>query len=215
MYLIKAPFWIRWVYPQLLWRLPTQEKVIYLSFDDGPHESATDFVLDQLKAYQAKACFFCIGKNVVKHPEIYERILREGHQVGNHTQHHMNGWENEEAAYLQEVAAAAEHIHSPLFRPPYGRIKRSAISKVKAILNGLYHHLGASKIVMWDVLSGDFDSNISGETCFQNVIKHAGPGSIIVFHDSTKAWERMSYALPKVLQHFSALGYRFETISSN
>jgi peptidoglycan/xylan/chitin deacetylase (PgdA/CDA1 family) len=126
----------------------------------------------------------------------------------------MNGWENSEAAYLQEVAAASEHIQSPLFRPPYGRIKRSAISKVKAILNGLYHHLGSSKIVMWDVLSGDFDTNISGETCFQNVIKHAGPGSIIVFHDSTKAWERMSYALPKVLQHFSALGYRFGTIPS-
>ncbi|MEY2903619.1 MAG: hypothetical protein RLY89_2725 [Bacteroidota bacterium] len=212
MYLIKAPFWIRWVYPQLLWRLPTQEKVLYLSFDDGPHDSATDFVLDQLKKYQAKACFFCIGKNVVKHPEIYERILYEGHQVGNHTQHHMNGWENAEVAYLQEVTAAAELIHSPLFRPPYGRIKRSAIAKVKAILNGLYHHLGTSKIVMWDVLSGDFDTQISGETCFQNVIKHASPGSIIVFHDSTKAWDRMSYALPKVLQHFSALGYRFETI---
>jgi peptidoglycan-N-acetylglucosamine deacetylase len=214
MYLIKAPFWIRWVYPQLLWRLPTQEKVIYLSFDDGPHESATDFVLDQLKAYQAKASFFCIGKNVVKHPEIYKRILREGHQVGNHTQHHMNGWENAEDAYLQEVAAAAEQIHSPLFRPPYGRIKRSAISKVKALLNERYLNMGASKIVMWDVLSGDFDTQISGETCFQNVIKHAGPGSIIVFHDSTKAWDRMSYALPKVLQHFAALGYRFETIPS-
>jgi len=212
MYLIKAPFWIRWVYPQLLWRLSSQEKVLYLSFDDGPHESATDFVLDLLKAHGAKACFFCIGKNVVKHPEIYQRILEEGHQVGNHTQHHMNGWENEEDAYLQEVAAAAEHIQSPLFRPPYGRIKRAAISKVKAKLNGLYHHLGSSKIVMWDVLSGDFDTQISGETCFQNVIKHTGPGSIIVFHDSTKAWERMSYALPKVLQHFSALGYRFETI---
>ncbi|MEQ1624530.1 MAG: polysaccharide deacetylase family protein [Sediminibacterium sp.] len=212
MYLIKAPFWIRWVYPQLLWRLPTQEKVIYLSFDDGPHESATDFVLDQLKAHGAKACFFCIGKNVVKQPEIYQRILDEGHQVGNHTQHHMNGWENSEDAYLQEVAAAAEHIHSPLFRPPYGRIKRAAISKVKAILNERYLGLGSSKIVMWDVLSGDFDTQISGETCFQNVVKHAGPGSIIVFHDSTKAWERMSYALPKVLQHFSALGYKFETI---
>jgi len=215
MYLIKAPFWIRWVYPQLLWRLPTQEKVIYLSFDDGPHVSATDFVLDQLKAYQAKACFFCIGKNVVKQPEIYQRILDEVHQVGNHTQHHMNGWENSEDAYLQEVAAAAEHIHSPLFRPPYGRIKRAAISKVKAILNERYLGLGSSKIVMWDVLSGDFDTQISGETCFQNVIKHAGPGSIIVFHDSTKAWDRMSYALPKVLQHFSALGYRFETIPTN
>ena len=212
MYLIKAPFWIRWVYPQLLWRLPTQEKLLYLSFDDGPHASATEFVLDQLKAHGAKACFFCIGKNVVKHPEIYERILQEGHQVGNHTQHHMNGWENTEAAYLQEVAAAAVHIQSPLFRPPYGRIKRAAISKVKALLNERYLGLGSSKIVMWDVLSGDFDTQISGETCFQNVIKHAGPGSIIVFHDSTKAWDRMSYALPKVLQHFSALGYRFETI---
>jgi len=212
MYLIKAPFWIRWVYPQLLWRLPAQEKVIYLSFDDGPHESATDFVLDQLKSHGAKASFFCIGKNVVKHPEIYQRILDEGHQVGNHTQHHMNGWENSEAAYLQEVAAAADHIQSPLFRPPYGRIKRAAISKVKAILNERYWSIGVSKIVMWDVLSGDFDTQISGETCFQNVIKHAGPGSIIVFHDSTKAWERMSYALPKVLQHFSALGYKFETI---
>jgi peptidoglycan/xylan/chitin deacetylase (PgdA/CDA1 family) len=212
MYLIKAPFWIRWVYPQLLWRLSSQEKVLYLSFDDGPHESATDFVLDQLKAHGAKACFFCIGKNVVKHPEIYHRILLEGHQVGNHTQHHMNGWENSEDAYLQEVAAAAELIHSPLFRPPYGRIKRAAISKVKALLNERYWSLGASKIVMWDVLSGDFDTNISGETCFQNVIKHTGPGSIIVFHDSTKAWDRMSYALPKVLQHFSALGYKFETI---
>ncbi len=212
MYLIKAPFWIRWVYPQLLWRLPTHEKLLYLSFDDGPHESATDFVLDQLKAYQAKASFFCIGKNVVKHPEIYQRILDEGHQVGNHTQHHMNGWENAEAAYLQEVAAAAELIHSPLFRPPYGRIKRSAISKVKALLNERYINLGSSKIVMWDVLSGDFDTNISGETCFQNVIKHAGPGSIIVFHDSTKAWDRLSVALPKVLKHFSELGYRFETI---
>ncbi len=212
MYLIKAPFWIRWVYPQLLWRLPTQEKLLYLSFDDGPHESATDFVLDQLKAYQAKASFFCIGKNVVKHPEIYKRMLQEGHQVGNHTQHHMNGWENAEAAYIQEVAAAAELIHSPLFRPPYGRIKRSAISKVKALLNERYRSLGSSKIVMWDVLSGDFDTNISGETCFQNVIKHAGPGSIIVFHDSTKAWDRLSVALPKVLKHFSELGYRFETI---
>lgn len=212
MYLIKAPFWIRWVYPQLLWRLSSKEKVLYLSFDDGPHESATHFVLDQLKAYQAKASFFCIGKNVVKHPEIYERILLEGHQVGNHTQHHMNGWENGVDDYLQEVAAAAELIHSPLFRPPYGRIKRAAISKVKALLNERFSNMGASNIVMWDVLSGDFDTQISGETCFQNVIKHAGPGSIIVFHDSTKAWDRMSYALPKVLQHFSALGYRFETI---
>lgn len=215
MYLIKAPFWIRWVYPQLLWRLPSQERVLYLSFDDGPHVSATDFVLDQLKAFQAKASFFCIGKNVLAHPTIYQRIIEEGHQVGNHTQHHMNGWKNSEDAYLQEVAAAAELIHSPLFRPPYGRIKRAAISKVKAKLHGLYHHLGSSKIVMWDVLSGDFDTQISGETCFQNVIKHAGPGSIIVFHDSTKAWDRMSYALPKVLEHFSALGYRFEKIPTN
>ncbi|HQR93438.1 MAG: polysaccharide deacetylase family protein [Bacteroidetes bacterium 24-39-8] len=214
MYLIKAPFWITWIYPQLLWRIPTQEKILYLTFDDGPHETATQFVLDQLKTYGAKASFFCIGKNVVKHPHIYEQILQDGHQVGNHTQHHMNGWENTVDDYLQEVAAAAEHIQSTLFRPPYGRIKRAAISKVKTLLTARFQNKGSSKIVMWDVLSGDFDTNISGETCFQNVIKHAGPGSIIVFHDSTKAWDRMSYALPKVLKHFSELGYKFETIPS-
>ena len=212
MYLIKAPFWIRWVYPQLLWQLPTKEKVIYLTFDDGPHATATHFVLDQLKAYQAKASFFCIGKNVVKHPEIYQRILQEGHQVGNHTQHHMNGWEHAASDYLEEVAIAAEHIYSPLFRPPYGRIKRSAIVKVKALLDQRFQNRGSSKIVMWTVLSGDFDTNISGETCFQNLIKHTGPGAIIVFHDSTKAWDRMSFALPKILKYFSELGYRFETI---
>ncbi len=212
MYLIKAPFWIRWIYPQLLWRMPAQKKVLYLTFDDGPHLTATHFVLDQLKVYQAKASFFCIGKNVLKHPEIYERILQEGHQVGNHTQHHLNGWENTELAYLQDVEASAEPIHSPLFRPPYGRIKRSAIPKIKALLNARFLHKGSSKIVMWDVLSGDFDTHLSGEACFQNVVRHAGPGSIIVFHDSTKAWDRMSYALPKVLQHFSALEYQFETI---
>lgn len=215
MYLIKAPFWIRWVYPQLLWRIPMQEKILYLTFDDGPHETATQFVLDQLKAYQAKASFFCIGKNVVKHPEIYEQILQEGHQVGNHTQHHMNGWEHTVDDYVQEVSAAAEHIQSPLFRPPYGRIKRSAIAKVKTLLSDCFPTMGPSKIVMWDVLSGDFDTQISGEACFQNVVKHAGPGSIIVFHDSTKAFDRMSVALPKVLKHFSDLGYRFESIPVN
>lgn len=212
MYLIKAPFWIRWVYPQLLWRLSSKEKVLYLSFDDGPHETATHFVLDQLKAYQAKASFFCIGKNVVQYPAIYQRILQEGHAVGNHTQHHMNGWNNTVADYLQEVAAAAEHIHSPLFRPPYGRIRRPAVSKLKLLLQSRFQQLGSPKIVMWDVLSGDFDTQISGETCFQNVVKHAGPGSIIVFHDSTKAWDRMSVALPKVLKHFADLGYRFEAL---
>ena len=212
MYLIKAPFWIRWVYPQLLWRMNTQEKVIYLSFDDGPHETATHFVLDQLKAFGAKASFFCIGKNVLQFPLIYQRILQEGHAVGNHTQHHMNGWNNTVADYLQEVDSAAEHIHSPLFRPPYGRIKRPAISKLKLLLQNRFQQMGSPKIVMWDVLSGDFDTQISGETCFQNVVKHAGPGSIIVFHDSTKAWDRMSVALPKVLKHFADLGYRFEAL---
>ena len=214
MYLVKAPFWFSWIYPQLMWRVPTREKVLYLTFDDGPHETATPFVLDQLKAYQAKASFFCIGKNVLARRALYERILAEGHRVGNHTQHHMNGWKNTEAEYLADVAEAAKWIASNLFRPPYGRIRRAAISKVKELVENPGSALVGTpaKIVMWDVLSGDFDTTIDGEQCFQNVLRHARPGSIIVFHDSAKAWDRMSVALPKLLKYYTEKGYRFEVI---
>jgi len=203
MYLVKTPWWLRALYSDLIWHIPTNEKIIYLSFDDGPHETATNFVLDELAKYNAKASFFCIGKNVLKYPAIYQQIIDEGHAVGNHTQHHANGWEVSNEVYFEEIEQAAALISSNFFRPPYGRIKRKQINK---IINNPY------QIIMWSVLCGDFDLNLSPEACCNNVLNHAKSGSIVVFHDSTKAWERMSYALPRVLVHFSNLGYRFKAI---
>jgi peptidoglycan/xylan/chitin deacetylase (PgdA/CDA1 family) len=206
MYLIKTPFWLRALYPNCTWKIPSKEKVIYISFDDGPHPDATPFVLDALKKYNAKATFFCIGNNVLKHPNIYESILQQGHRVGNHTYDHLNGWKTDTATYIENIKDAANLIESDLFRPPYGRVTRKQIKTIQSNLNGPQH------IIMWDVLSGDFDLNLNGEDCARNVIKNTVPGSIIVFHDSQKAWDRMSVALPLVLEYFSTLGYRFEAI---
>lgn len=179
------------------------EKKIYLTFDDGPHPQATPFVLDQLAAYGAKASFFCIGKNVAAEPDIYQRIIAEGHTIGNHTQHHLNGWKTDDATYLQDITTAEQYISSNLFRPPYGRIKRS---QIKAL------HQQQKKIIMWDVLSADFDTRLTGEACLAYVLYHTQPGSIVLFHDSAKAWDRMSVALPKVLEYFSEKGFEFEGI---
>lgn len=214
MYLVKTAFWLRWIYRQLIWRIPQSEKVIYLTFDDGPHPCATPFVLDTLKQYNAKASFFCIGKNVVAEPAIYQQILSEGHRVGNHTQHHLNGWKVNSAAYLADIFEASKLIKSNLFRPPYGRIKRSQISSVKKLLSSTKNGevLTQPKIIMWDVLSGDFDETLTPNNCYLNVIKHAETGSIVVFHDSTKAWERMSYALPLVLAYYTQKGYQFKAL---
>lgn len=194
------------LYPSCTWNLKGPGKKVYLSFDDGPHPQITPFVLDLLKQYGAKASFFCIGKNVKAYPEIYKRIIDEGHAVGNHTQHHLNGWKNNLENYLKDVEEAAGFINSRLFRPPYGKIKRQQISMLeKKPLN--------YKIVMWTVLSGDFDTGISKEKCLSNVLEKTSNGSIIVFHDSEKAFERMGYALPVVLNKLSENGYVFEKIS--
>jgi peptidoglycan-N-acetylglucosamine deacetylase len=203
MYLTKTPWWLRALYPSLVWRMPAREKKIYLTFDDGPHPVATPFVLDQLAAYGAKASFFCIGKNVAAEPDIYQRILAEGHAVGNHTQHHLNGWKTDDGEYINDTMKAAGYIQSNLFRPPYGRIKRSQIKRLEE--KGM-------KIIMWDVLSADFDTNLTPQASLSYVLYHTKPGSVVLFHDSEKAWERMSGALPAVLQHFSAEGYTFEKL---
>jgi len=208
MYLVKTPWWLRAIYPQLVWKIPTEEKIIYLSFDDGPHETATPFVLDTLAKYNAKASFFCIGKNILRHPAIYAQIQAEAHAVGNHTQHHANGWKVSDENYLAEVNEAATLIESSLFRPPYGRITKSQIKKI----NQTPLTPKGYKIIMWSVLSGDFDLYLSPEACTKNVVNNTKAGSIVVFHDSTKAWERMHYALPRVLEHFTQLGYRFEAL---
>jgi len=207
MYLIKTPFWLRALYPGCTWKLPSSDKVIYLSFDDGPHPEATPFVLAQLKKFNANASFFCIGNNVLSYANIYEQIIQEGHAVGNHTYDHLNGWKTDTSTYIDNINSASNLIVSNLFRPPYGRIKRAQLNAIK-INKSL-----PQQIIMWDVLSGDFDVNLTGEQCARNVIKHAKSGSIVVFHDSAKAWERLQVALPAVLDYFSALGYRFEVIS--
>ena len=203
MYLIKTPWWLRALYPSFTWKLPVQDKILYLTFDDGPHPTATPFVLDQLKRYNAKASFFCSGNNVKQYPEIYRQIQAEGHAIGNHTYHHKNGWMTDDRSYLEDISLAEAEISSCLFRPPHGRIRRKQALALKERFT----------IIMWDVLSGDFDIQLSPLQCSANVLYHAEPGSIIVFHDSTKAWDRMSYALPRVLEHFSKQGYRFEAIT--
>ena len=181
--------------------MPTgSDPTVYLTFDDGPHPIATPFVLEQLAQYQAKATFFCIGKNVVLYPEIFDAIQGAGHTVGNHTQHHLNGWKTDTETYIANIAEAHKHIPGHLFRPPYGRIK-----KAQAYMLTQSKH--PWKIYMWDVLSADFDRHISPEQCLKNVLSHIRPGSIVVFHDSDKAWDRMRYALPKVLDFCRKKGW--------
>lgn len=204
MYLVKTPAWLRALYPSLTWRIPTDEKILYLTFDDGPHEKATPFVLNQLQQHQAKATFFCIGKNVAEQPAVYHRIINEGHKVANHTHNHLNGWKTPNSKYISNVFEAAKFIDSDLLRPPYGKISRFQAKVLQQ--NNRF------KIIMWDVLSADFDTRVTPQKCRDNVVLHAKPGSIIVFHDSAKAFDRMSYALPQVLQHFSTQGYTFKTL---
>jgi peptidoglycan-N-acetylglucosamine deacetylase len=206
-YFIKTPGWIKKIYSSYIWSTPTAEKIIYLTFDDGPHPEATPFVLKELKKQEALATFFCIGKNVTEYPELYKRIIDEGHRVGNHTHNHLNGWKVSNEKYMEDIAEAARHIDSDLFRPPYGRITRFQSKNLQAVMQGK-----KAKVIMWDVLSADFDERINNKKCLENVIFNAGPGSIIVLHDSKKSFEKLQYVLPKVLIHLKNLGYRFESI---
>lgn len=205
-YLVKTPNLIKKLYPDRVWSMPAKRKQIFLTFDDGPDKEVTSFVLEELRKFEAKATFFCIGKNVRAEFEIYKQIIDERHRVGNHTFNHLNGWRTNDQVYLDDIFQAKKIIDSNIFRPPYGRITRfqsNAIAGDKFQL----------KTIMWDVLSGDFDTSISGEDCYLNVVKNVSPGSIIVFHDSIKAKERLQYALPRVLKYFSERGFNFEGIS--
>ncbi len=203
-YLTRSNWLMQKMYPNYRWNMPKDGKKIYLTFDDGPHPEITSFVLDELKKFNAKATFFCIGKNVVAHPETYKRILTEGHATGNHTHNHLNGWKVSDKEYFDNIVAARKVIDSNLFRPPYGKITSFAgkFLRENTDLN----------IVMWSVLSGDFDIHITEQRCLDNVLRSAKEGSIIVFHDSEKAFVRMRYALPSVLKHFSEKGFQFEKI---
>lgn len=178
-------------------------KTIYLTFDDGPIPEVTPWVLDTLKAYQAKATFFCVGDNVRKHLEVFQRILTEGHQVGNHTYHHLSGWNTDNIPYFHDVRKCARMVKSNLFRPPYGRLKPQQVQFLQR------HY----KIIMWDVLSADFDQDTTPEQCWTNVQSHAQPGSIVVFHDSVKAFKNLQYTLPRCLEFFRNSGFDFKIIN--
>ncbi|MBK9271381.1 MAG: polysaccharide deacetylase family protein [Saprospiraceae bacterium] len=204
MYLSFTPKFLQDIFPDLIWRMNTGSKELFLTFDDGPIPVVTPWILDVLAEHGAKASFFCVGQNVEKNPEIFDRLIGEGHSVGSHTHHHLSGWSTNNLDYILDVRTAARLCRSKLFRPPYGRLRPSQVRFLK-------HHY---KIIMWDVLSGDFDPAITAEDCFQNILKNSQPGSIVVLHDSLKTFEKMKFVLPAVLNHFADLGYRFSAIDS-
>ena len=207
LYLAKSPWLIRKMYPECIWEIPTEEKILYLTFDDGPNPKATYFVLDELRRFHARATFFCVGKKVEENHETYKQVLFEGHKVGNHTYDHLNGWKTPDKEYLANIEKASLVIDSNLFRPPYGRISKF---QLKAIENKRLQ----LTTIMWSVLSGDFDTSTKPESCYLNVIKNARKGSIIVFHDSDKAFPNLRIALPKTLEYFTEKGFVFKSLPS-
>ena len=203
-YFHKTPFWLRKIYPSLIWRMNDQEKVIYLTFDDGPIPELTPFVLKELEKAEIKATFFCVGENINKNPEIFEKIVKAGHSIGNHTYNHLNGWKHGTQAYLENVEMTTALIEQYLpnwkriMRPPYGKITSAQIKQ-----------LSKYTIYMWDVLSGDFDANLSADKCLSESVKASDGGSIVVFHDNVKASERLKFSLPRYIDHFQHKGYSF------
>lgn len=201
MFKYTIPHLLQIVAKSYTWKVKTRDKKVFLTFDDGPHPQITPWVLQQLRQYQAKATFFCVGDNVRKFPDTYADILAQKHAVGNHTFHHVKGWNLSTDEYLEEVREASLLIHSPLFRPPYGRIKPAQAKKMKADY----------QLIMWDYLSRDFDPKLNREQSL-NAMKKAGKGSIMVFHDSEKAFENLKFLLPRVLTFFSEAEYSFEAL---
>jgi peptidoglycan/xylan/chitin deacetylase (PgdA/CDA1 family) len=220
-YWIKTNALIKKIFSNYVWDIPNSENKIYLTFDDGPTPEITEWVLEELKKFNAKATFFCIGNNIEKHPQIFKKVINDGHSIGNHTLNHLNGWKTSTTAYLKNsiqwsdyrgqtaegrLQTANEILQTEnckLFRPPYGKIKLSQSKKLRQL---------GYKIIMWDVLSADFDNSISKEKCLDNVIKNTKSGSIIVFHDSLKAFPNLQYSLPKALKYWAAKGFLFDTI---
>jgi len=204
-YFTKTPNIVKPFASDLVWNFNPDVPTIYLTFDDGPVKGVTDKVLDMLDKYKAKATFFCVGENVKQNPELFNKIIEQGHSVANHSFNHLNGWKTGNFSYYKNVIKADKLIDSNLFRPPYGRITRHQANSLKKRF----------KIIMWDVLSGDFDVNLKPEACADNVIKASKSGSIVVFHDSLKAKDNMMGSLPFVLKHFTELGYIFKSINQH
>jgi peptidoglycan/xylan/chitin deacetylase (PgdA/CDA1 family) len=200
---VRPPFFFRWFNPEyLVCDFPGQRKVIYLTFDDGPVPDATPEVLEILDKFNAKATFFLVGDNVRKNPELLEGIQNRGHATGNHTFHHLNGWHTPPGAYLEDIKRCEPFFTTRLFRPPYGRFTPSQY----LLLRKQY------RFILWSVLTYDFDYHINGRQCLKNALDNSRGGSIVVFHNSLKAIDKVRYALPRFLEHFSAHGYAFKSI---
>ncbi len=196
--------WMKNLYSDIIWNIGNNNRSIYLSFDDGPTPNVTENVLNILDEFHAKATFFCLGRNVERHQDIYQSILVKGHAVGNHTYSHLKGWKSNNLEYIKDIELASKYIQSRLFRPPYGQIKRSQIRYLKT----------RYKIVLWEVMSHDYEHRVSKEKSLQKVLRYSKEGSILVFHDSVKAWPKLKYILPRIIEHFSMKGFRFERIES-
>ena len=212
-YWIKTSALLKKIFSNYIWDIPNNENSVYLTFDDGPTPEITQWTLLQLKKYNAKATFFCIGNNVEKYPEIFNSVIQQGHAIGNHTFNHLNGWKTETETYIKNAKQCEIRISnqqseinnrkSKLFRPPYGKIKSKQAKKLMEL---------GYKIIMWDVLSADFDSSITRKKCLNNVISNVQSGSIIVFHDSVKGFKNLEYVLPKTLEFLKQNGYKCEAI---
>ncbi|WP_411894265.1 polysaccharide deacetylase family protein [Winogradskyella sp. A2] len=207
----KTPGFVKTLFPNLVWNIPTQKKELYLTFDDGPTPKITNWVLERLSHYNANATFFCIGNNIKENPELISKIIEGGHTIGNHTYNHLKGWKHKTKFYIEDVRKTEELINSfdvisktKLFRPPYGKFKANQSKKIQAL---------GYKIIMWDVLSYDWDNSIRQEDCLNNIISSAKEGSIIVMHDSIKASKNLKFALPKVLEHYTEKGYKFKALT--
>ena len=195
---IKIPRIFRLCMPHILWEVSTFKKKVYLTFDDGPTPGITEFILDELAKYDAKATFFCLGKNAELYPDLVEKIRAAGHRIGNHTTNHLKGWKVSTDMYLRDIERANKIFKTNLFRPPYGRVGLRQIRRVSK----------QYKIVLWTVISQDYSKKFTPDQCLHKVTRHIRPGYIIVFHDSVKAYDNMSYALPRALKYIYDKGYK-------
>lgn len=204
MFSFTSPTVLPKLFPSILWHVRERgkDKTIYLTFDDGPMPGVTDWVLSLLQQYNARATFFIVGNNVKKYPELFRQICQEGHKVGNHTYHHLKGWNTKNKDYFDDIEKAGKILRSEYFRPPYAKIKPSQI----------YALYKTYQIVLWDVLSRDFDANLEPHECWENVVQNTRPGSIVVFHDSYKAEKNLRGILPAVLEYYSAMNYTFAAL---
>lgn len=209
-YWVKTRWFIKKIFPQFVWDIPSAQKTVYLTFDDGPIPEVTEWVLALLEEHDIKATFFCIGNNIEKNPHVFQKVADAGHTIGNHTYNHINGWKTHNNAYYENIEACRQVIatrsgnDSKLFRPPYGKISMQQAKEVKSL---------GYKIIMWDVLSADFDTTITPKKCLDNVIKNATNGSVIIFHDSIKAFTNLEYALPRVIEYLKENGFRFGIVN--